>query len=175
VSNEAREDLEDGELIDEDDVTEETLIPSADGDCLSNKEEKEQRVECGLKEKTNQMNECSFSHDACPPRKMEVCRYYLMDACAKKSKCLYMHQDFPCKFFHTGLKCYSGDRCKFSHGHLSETMRAILAKHLKAVPKAYAGKGAPRIGLGPALLDGPPHPAPQPPTHRIPSLLELQV
>lgn len=72
--------------------------------------------------------ECPYSHNACPPRKLELCKFYLMDCCAKKDKCLYMHHDFPCKFFHTGLKCFSGARCKFSHSQLSDAMRSILLK-----------------------------------------------
>jgi len=75
-----------------------------------------------------QGDECPYSHDALPPRKMELCKFYLMDCCAKKDKCLYMHSDFPCKFYHTGLKCFAGERCKFSHGTLTETMKAILLK-----------------------------------------------
>jgi hypothetical protein len=76
--------------------------------------------------------ECPYSHDALPPRKMELCKFYLMDCCAKKDKCLYMHSDFPCKFYHTGLKCFAGERCKFSHGALTESLRAVLLK-VKAV------------------------------------------
>lgn len=59
---------------------------------------------------------------------MELCKFYLMDCCAKKEKCLYMHGDFPCKFYHTGLECFSGDKCKFSHGELTEEKRIILLK-----------------------------------------------
>ncbi|GLH07965.1 Uncharacterized protein GBIM_13330 [Gryllus bimaculatus] len=84
-------------------------------------------------------DDCPYSHNACPPRKMELCKFYLMDCCAKKDKCLYMHHDFPCKFFHTGLKCFSGPRCKFSHGHLSDQMRSILLKHLETAPKDLLG------------------------------------
>ncbi|XP_066996739.2 protein suppressor of sable [Anabrus simplex] len=83
--------------------------------------------------------DCPYSHNALPPRKMELCKFYLMDCCAKKDKCLYMHHDFPCKFYHTGLKCFSGPRCKFSHGHLTDTMRAVLLKHLETAPKEILG------------------------------------
>lgn len=72
--------------------------------------------------------ECPYSHDVLPPRKLELCKFYLMDCCAKKEKCLYMHNDFPCKYFHTGLECFAGDRCKFSHNQLSETMKNVLLK-----------------------------------------------
>ncbi|XP_046399938.1 protein suppressor of sable [Ischnura elegans] len=83
--------------------------------------------------------DCPYSHDAVPPRKLELCKFYLMDCCAKKDKCLYMHKDFPCKYFHTGMKCFSGDKCKFSHGPLNETLKAILLKHLETAPKEILG------------------------------------
>lgn len=37
-----------------------------------------------------------------------------------------MHQDFPCKFFHTGLTCNQGDNCKFSHQPLNEQVTRII-------------------------------------------------
>lgn len=52
--------------------------------------------------KCSRGSDCPYSHAALPPRKMELCKFYLMDCCAKKEKCLYLHKDFPCKFFHTG-------------------------------------------------------------------------
>lgn len=70
--------------------------------------------------KCHRGDDCPYSHNALPPRKMELCKFYLMDCCAKRDKCLYMHHDFPCKFFHTGLKCSQGDNCKFSHQPLNE-------------------------------------------------------
>ena len=48
--------------------------------------------------------------------KWELCKFYLNDCCAKGDKCLYMHSDFPCKFYHTGQICLEGDNCKFAHG-----------------------------------------------------------
>jgi hypothetical protein len=72
--------------------------------------------------------DCNFSHDATPPRKMELCKFWMMECCAKKEKCLYLHNDFPCKYFHTGLVCRQGDRCKFSHQPLSEGTKGVLLK-----------------------------------------------
>ncbi|XP_044763372.1 protein suppressor of sable isoform X2 [Coccinella septempunctata] len=61
-------------------------------------------------------NDCIYSHEAVPPMKLELCKFYLMDCCAKGDNCSYMHSDFPCKFYHMGLPCNMGDKCKFSHG-----------------------------------------------------------
>ena len=47
---------------------------------------------------------CPYSHDAEPPKIMELCKFYLLERCAKKEKCLYLHKGFPCKYFHTGTK-----------------------------------------------------------------------
>lgn len=76
-----------------------------------------------------QGDECPYSHDALPPLKMELCKFYLMECCAKRDKCLYMHSEFPCKFYHTGLKCYAKDDCKFAHGKpLNDNLKQILLK-----------------------------------------------
>lgn len=65
--------------------------------------------------KCHKGDECPYSHDVLPPMKLELCKFYLMDCCAKRDKCLYMHSEFPCKYYHTGLKCFAKDNCKFAH------------------------------------------------------------
>ncbi|XP_071653983.1 uncharacterized protein Su(sable) isoform X3 [Temnothorax longispinosus] len=101
--------------------------------------------------KCHRGDDCPFSHNALPPRKMELCKFYLMDCCAKRDKCLYMHHDFPCKFFHTGLKCNQGDNCKFSHQPLNEQVKGILLKHLETAPKEILGD-FPRLSREGAML-----------------------
>lgn len=79
------------------------------------------------------------------PKKMELCKFWLMECCAKKDKCSYMHGDFPCKYYYLGLKCVTKD-CKFSHGRpLSDNLKQILLKHLDTAPKEILGD-FPRIG-----------------------------
>lgn len=74
------------------------------------------------------------------PRKAELCKFYLMECCAKGEKCLYMHGDFPCKFYYLGMKNHNRENCKFSHGKpLSDQLRAVLLKHLETAPKEILG------------------------------------
>ncbi|XP_056641059.1 protein suppressor of sable isoform X1 [Diorhabda sublineata] len=98
-----------------------------------------------------QKNDCPYSHEAVPPMKLELCKFYLMDCCAKGDKCSYMHSEFPCKFYHTGLHCTQGDDCKFAHGKaLSESLKQILFKHIETAPREILG-GFPRISRDEAL------------------------
>ncbi|EDX00806.1 protein suppressor of sable [Drosophila yakuba] len=74
------------------------------------------------------------------PRKLELCKFYLMDCCAKRDKCSYMHKEFPCKYYYLGMDCYAGDACLFHHGEpLSEQLRNILLKHMETAPKEILG------------------------------------
>lgn len=79
------------------------------------------------------------------PMKLELCKFYQMECCAKGDKCLYMHSEFPCKFYHTGLTCPAGDNCKFAHGRpLSDSLKQILFKHIETAPREILG-GFPRL------------------------------
>lgn len=52
-----------------------------------------------------------------------------------------MHSEFPCKYYHTGLKCFAKDNCKFAHGKpLSDSLRQVLLKHLETAPKEILGE-----------------------------------
>lgn len=74
-----------------------------------------------------------------------------MECCAKREKCLYMHSDFPCKYYYLGMKNHNKDNCKFSHGKpLTDQLRNILLKHLETAPKEILGD-FPRINRENAL------------------------
>lgn len=83
--------------------------------------------------------------------KLELCKFYLKDCCAKGEKCSYMHGEFPCKFYHTGLVCLQGDNCKFAHGRpLDDHRKQILFKHIETAPRELLG-GFPRMSREEAL------------------------
>lgn len=108
-----------------------------------------------------QSEDCQFNHDVLVPLKLELCKFYLMDCCAKGDKCLYMHSEFPCKFYHTGLNCFAGTDCKFAHGKplndcktrkqktkniirttpsFVAALKQVLFKHIETAPKEILGE-----------------------------------
>ncbi|XP_047198376.1 zinc finger CCCH domain-containing protein 6 isoform X2 [Hippoglossus stenolepis] len=73
--------------------------------------------------------QCKFEHElVVPDKKKELCKFYLQGYCSKGDNCIYMHNEYPCKFFHTGAKCYQGDNCKFSHEELNDVTQELLDK-----------------------------------------------
>ncbi|KAL4613030.1 zinc finger CCCH domain-containing protein 8 [Arapaima gigas] len=91
---------------------------------------------------------CRFEHEfIILDKKQELCKFYTSGFCTKGADCIFMHMlsfppfaqfmsltlfscDYPCKFFHTGTKCYQGDKCRFSHDPLTEVTRPLLEKVL---------------------------------------------
>ncbi|KAJ1152944.1 hypothetical protein NDU88_005717 [Pleurodeles waltl] len=78
-------------------------------------------------------DDCKFDHDAEPQKKKEVCKFYIQGYCSKEILSLnglflniHRSHEFPCKFYHTGSKCYQGDNCKFSHDPLTDDGRMML-------------------------------------------------
>ncbi|XP_054583998.1 zinc finger CCCH domain-containing protein 8 [Eptesicus fuscus] len=81
-------------------------------------------------------DECKFDHDAEIEKKKEMCKFYVQGYCTKGENCLYLHNEYPCKFYHTGAKCYQGESCKFSHAPLTAETQELLAKVLETEKKS---------------------------------------
>ncbi|XP_036291907.1 zinc finger CCCH domain-containing protein 8 isoform X5 [Pipistrellus kuhlii] len=81
-------------------------------------------------------DECKFDHDAEIEKKKEMCKFYVQGYCTKGENCLYLHNEYPCKFYHTGAKCYQGESCKFSHAPLTAETQELLAKVLDTERKS---------------------------------------
>ncbi|XP_056403216.1 zinc finger CCCH domain-containing protein 6 [Hyla sarda] len=81
-------------------------------------------------------DQCKFDHDAEVEKKKEICKFYIQGYCTRGENCIYMHSEFPCKFHHTGAKCYQGDNCKFSHDPLNDDSRELLHKVLNTEEEA---------------------------------------
>lgn len=138
------------------------------------------------RDRRNDSDDDRYDKNTITVRKFELCKFYLMECCAKRDKCLYLHSDFPCKKYYLGMKC-AKDKCKFSHGKpLDTVLKNVLLKHLETAPKEILGD-FPRLTRENALnmIDTrhkqllidfnmvEPKPASQD-TSKIPSLLEIR-
>ena len=75
-----------------------------------------------------QGDQCKFDHDAEIEKKKEMCKFYVQGYCTRGENCLYLHNEYPCKFYHTGAKCYQGEYCKFSHAPLTDGLKSCWLK-----------------------------------------------
>lgn len=134
-------------------------------------------------------DQCKFDHEnVVPEKKKELCKFYVQGYCTKGDNCIYMHSEYPCKFFHTGVKCYQGDNCKFSHEPLTDVTKELLDKILNTDDEnvnedeleledlrkhgiAPLPKPPPGVGLLPTPGPG----SPQDGGKKIPSLFEIKV
>ncbi|PAA73619.1 hypothetical protein BOX15_Mlig027124g1 [Macrostomum lignano] len=79
-----------------------------------------ERCKFYMEGRCNKADNCPFSHDFKPERKLELCKYYVQSRCRNGSNCAYMHREYPCKFFHKYKSCnLPAGQCKFSHEPLT--------------------------------------------------------
>ncbi|XP_075419249.1 zinc finger CCCH domain-containing protein 8 [Tenrec ecaudatus] len=83
-----------------------------------------------LERKCIKGDQCKFDHDAELEKKKEMCKFYVQGYCNRGENCLYLHNEYPCKFYHTGTKCYQGEHCKFSHAPLTADTQELLTRVL---------------------------------------------
>lgn len=89
-----------------------------------------------LERKCIKGDQCKFDHDAEIEKKKEMCKFYVQGYCTRGENCLYLHNEYPCKFYHTGTKCYQGQHCKFSHAPLTTETQELLARVLDTEKKS---------------------------------------
>lgn len=101
----------------------------SDDDCEGNKSKSKERSE---------------SPSEIQEKLPQLCKFYLQDCCAKKSRCEYMHSEFPCKFYYMGLECKDENSeagCKLSHGSslCKETLNNLV-RHINTAPVEVLGQ-----------------------------------
>ncbi|XP_036599105.1 zinc finger CCCH domain-containing protein 8-like [Trichosurus vulpecula] len=87
--------------------------------------------------------QCRLDHGADGLKFQKLCKYYVQGYCTRGDHCRYLHDEFPCKFFHTGVKCYQGDHCSFSHAPLTPETEALLRSSLAGPGPTGATPAAP--------------------------------
>lgn len=80
--------------------------------------------------------DCQHVHQMRLPRRMRVCKFYVGGECKKDGNCVYLHSEFPCKFYYLGYPhpkhASSDEKCRFSHGGpLSEEMKENFLRYLE--------------------------------------------
>uniref|UniRef100_A0A3P9N5J9 Uncharacterized LOC103463473 n=1 Tax=Poecilia reticulata TaxID=8081 RepID=A0A3P9N5J9_POERE len=61
----------------------------------------------------------------------EGCKYYIRGFCINGQSCPYMHESFPCKFFHKKGNCLQEGNCRFSHEPLNDVTEKLLEEAME--------------------------------------------
>ncbi|MEN2499411.1 MAG: Zinc finger CCCH domain-containing protein 4 [Marteilia pararefringens] len=87
-----------------------------------------EKTNCNIKAKRGfcENDACRFNHDFEVKKMESVCKYYTTDSCNKGDACIFMHGEYPCKYFHIRNFCFNADSCKFSHKPLTETGKRLI-------------------------------------------------
>ncbi|XP_031626988.1 uncharacterized protein LOC116343194 [Contarinia nasturtii] len=79
--------------------------------------------------------DCSRSHYMRYPRFFGVCKFYITERCLHGDLCQFMHEEFPCRFYHLDLnhpKNLDANNCRFRHGGpLSEQLNRYFRKEIR--------------------------------------------
>lgn len=80
-------------------------------------------------------NQCDKWHQMRHQRLFGVCKFYINDRCANGDSCVFMHEEFPCRFYYLDLKhpqSMDADTCRFKHGGpLSERLRLYFKRQIE--------------------------------------------
>ncbi|XP_072471940.1 uncharacterized protein [Notamacropus eugenii] len=87
--------------------------------------------------------QCRLDHAADGLKFQQLCKFYVQGYCTRGDQCRFLHHEFPCKFFHTGAKCYQGDHCVFSHAPLTPETEGLLRAALAGPAPAEVTPAAP--------------------------------
>ncbi|KAK7806335.1 hypothetical protein U0070_020187 [Myodes glareolus] len=87
-----------------------------------------------LERKCIKGDQCKFDHDAEIEKKKEMLNYFSWVKIVLSLNTV-LHE-YPCKFYHTGTKCYQGDHCNFSHAPLTAETQELLARVLDSEKKS---------------------------------------
>lgn len=81
---------------------------------------------------------CDLIHYLRLPKEKELCRFYGRDGqCVNQQSCLFMHSEFPCKFYHLGITHpidETEQSCAFSHGDAiddEDLAKAVIVEALR--------------------------------------------
>lgn len=78
---------------------------------------------------------CGKHHQLRNPRLFGVCKYFLTGSCRDADLCPYMHEEFPCRYYHLNIphpRTMKIDECRFKHGGpLSRQLGRYFKKQLE--------------------------------------------
>lgn len=97
------------------------LHKNADNSNTTTADESNEKEFClnHLVDRCDESNECERWHQMRKPRFFGVCKFYISGVCSNGDQCLFMHEDFPCRYYYLNIehpKSVDVNNCRFMHG-----------------------------------------------------------